>query len=292
MGRISIFVLLILFFSLGLLGAQEESQILDFNMAGFTKEGDKSWEIKGKSADIFSEEVILKDLEANFYEKEKVTLTSKEGLFDRKKNLIHLEKDVNLITETGSSLKTDSLDYNENEGILISKDPVDIQRENTSLKGMGLEANLDLKTAQLSKDIVLEINPVRNTQNSIEKDKISNGVNRSNPEERKIQITCGGPLEIGYEKGIAYFFNNVKVEDVEGDIISDKMEVYFDISDKEKDLGGWKINRIRAIGNVKIIRGKNISYSQEAIYDTKEKKVTLLGEPKLIIYSEEKISLP
>ena len=47
------------------------------------------------------------------------------------------------------------------------------------------------------------------------------------------------------------------------------------------------INKIIASGNVKIVRGENISYSQEAIYTALDKKVVLSGHPKLVFYSTE-----
>jgi hypothetical protein len=42
-----------------------------------------------------------------------------------------------------------------------------------------------------------------------------------------------------------------------------------------------------AEGNVKIVRGENVSYSEEAVYTAADRKITLLGRPKLIIYSTE-----
>jgi hypothetical protein len=41
-----------------------------------------------------------------------------------------------------------------------------------------------------------------------------------------------------------------------------------------------------AEGNVKIVRGQDVSYSEKAIYDTENKKISLIGRPKLVIYSE------
>jgi len=268
MARVIIFISLSLFL-LSFLEAQDD-QILDFSLKGFSKEGERSWEIKGKSADISSEEVKLKDIEANLYGREKINLKSKEGVFLREKNLIHLEKDVRLETDSGATLKINSLDWDENKRLLFSEDVANIERENVFLKGKGLEAEPDLKKAQLNRDIFLEI--------------------RENPQNREIKISCDGPLEIDYNKRIAKFNKYVKVEDKEGQLTSDNMEVYFDISGENMD--SWKIDRIKAFGNVKIKRGQNISFSQEAVYDAKEKKVTLMGEPKLVIYSEEELSLP
>jgi len=54
-------------------------------------------------------------------------------------------------------------------------------------------------------------------------------------------------------------------------------------------LMGSKIDKIICRGNVKIVRGENISYSQEAVYAAAEKKILLSGRPKLVIYSTEDI---
>jgi len=47
------------------------------------------------------------------------------------------------------------------------------------------------------------------------------------------------------------------------------------------------VNKIVALGNVRIIRGDNISYSREAIYTAIDKKITLTGRPQIIIYQTE-----
>ena len=53
---------------------------------------------------------------------------------------------------------------------------------------------------------------------------------------------------------------------------------------------GSRIEKIVARGNVKITRGENISYSDEAVYTAQDKKITLSGKPRLIIYSAEELS--
>ena len=73
------------------------------------------------------------------------------------------------------------------------------------------------------------------------------------------------------------------------------MDVYFSSAmqkiqlrtEESCDMMGSKIDKIVARGNVKIVRGENVSYSDEAIYTAADKKITLSGRPKLIIYSTE-----
>jgi lipopolysaccharide export system protein LptA len=100
---------------------------------------------------------------------------------------------------------------------------------------------------------------------------------------------------VDYEKNIAIFNNNVKVEKSDLTIYSDKMQVYF--TPKQQDKAATQgvavisssVSKIVALGNVRIIRGENISYSQEAIYTSLDKKITLTGKPQIIIYQTENI---
>ncbi len=47
------------------------------------------------------------------------------------------------------------------------------------------------------------------------------------------------------------------------------------------------MKQVIAEGNVRIVRGKDTSYSEKAIYDVANKKLTLKGSPRLIIFPEE-----
>ena len=77
-------------------------------------------------------------------------------------------------------------------------------------------------------------------------------------------------------------------------IYSDRMEAFFamDRNEVKKTEGlqepiAGSIEIIVAKGNVRIIRGDNISYSDEAVYNAKDKKIILNGKPRLVFYSKE-----
>ena len=111
----------------------------------------------------------------------------------------------------------------------------------------------------------------------------------------KITVTCDGSLTIDYEKNIATFNENVKVERPDLIIYSDIMDLYFsskkagspDLDKTPNIMGNNKIEKIVARGNVKIVRGENTSFSQEAIYNAGDKTIVLTGRPKLVFYSTE-----
>ena len=91
--------------------SESDQQIGDFSLSGFGDKGKKSWDLAGKSADIFTEEVKLKDVDGNLYGKdENVNLTAKQGDFNKKDGKVHLEKDVVITTSGGARLTTDSMD--------------------------------------------------------------------------------------------------------------------------------------------------------------------------------------
>ncbi len=279
-------LILVLFFCLGLnipiiLTAQEADQsISEFNLTGFGEKGKKSWELSGKSADIFDENVKLTDIVGKLYGKEEdITLTAQQGNFDKTKGNVHLEEDVVITTTKGAKLTTDTLDWDRDRHIVSTKDRVNIERDNIITQALGAVGQLDLKKVNLAKDVEVQINPT------------SSGPNKD-PLKNKITITCDGPLEVDYENNVAIFYNNVKVDQTENQIYSDRMDVYFTRQDKNepsesKDASsvmGGEISKIVAKGNVKIVRGENISYSDEAMYDAKDKKIVLKGMPRLIIY--------
>jgi LPS export ABC transporter protein LptC len=258
-----LFAILILLNSAIIYAQESDQQFLGFELAGYSDRGQKTWEVKGKSADVFSDMVRLKDVDAKLYGDEEVTLTSKKGDFDKANNRFHLEEDVVITTQTGSRVTTDSLDWVQKTNLISTDDKITINRENMTATSKGAEAQPDLNKAKLFKDVSVQIN-TEDEDNTL----------------RKTVITCDGPLEIDYNAQLAVFYRNVKVEDESGEIYSNKMEVYFDFETK-------KITKIVASGDVKIVRGENISYSDKAVYTAVDKKVILTGRPKLILYSKE-----
>jgi len=269
---------------------ESDQQIMDFSLASFGEKGKKSWDLSGKSADIFSNVIKLQDVIGNLYGKEEdIKLTADKGDFDKVQGKIHLQENVIITTSSGSKLTTDSLDWDRKNQLVTTNDAVNIERGNMVTTASGARGETNLKKISLQKDVTVNINP---TAEEKSQDQEMNA-------KKKIVITCDGPLEIDYDKNIATFNNNVNVDTQDAIIQSDIMDVYFgktgkDNSGLEKEASGLgsatmgsKIDKIVARGNVKITRGENVSYSDEAIYNALDKKIILSGKPKLIIYSGE-----
>jgi len=268
-----------------------DQQIMDFSLASFGEKGKKTWDLSGKSADIFTDVIKLKDVIGNMYGKEEnIKLTAERGDFDKAQGKVHLEENVVITTSSGSKLTTDSLDWDRKNQLVTTKDTVNIERGNMVTTASGARGEPNLKKVSLEKDVTVNINP--DTQ----------GKDNESSVKKKIVITCDGPLQIDYDKNIATFNKNVKVDTQDALIQSDIMDVYFGSTGKDNlgskkadsamagvmgSAAGSKIDKIVARGNVKITRGENISFSDEATYSALDKKIILSGKPRLIIYSGE-----
>ncbi len=268
--------------------AESDQQIDDFSLAGYGEKGKKSWDLSGKSADVFTDVVKLKDVDGNLYGKEEnINLTAKTGDFNKSDGKVHLEKDVVITTSGGARLTTDSMNWDRKSEQVTTEDRVNIAKDNMTITATGAHGEPNLKKIALKKDVRVNINPALAPAGAAEADL-----------KDKITITCEGALEIDYEKNIATFLDNVKVERPDTIIFSDKMSLYFSSGKGNKKqpnkelgvMGNSSIDKIVCQGNVRIVRGENISYSEEAVYTAADKKIILSGRPKLIFYSTKDLS--
>lgn len=258
-----------------------DQQIDDFSLSGYGDKGKKSWDLSGKSADIFNDVVKLKEVVGNHYaEKDNINLTADNGDFNKSSGVVHLENNVVITTSSGAKLTTNSLDWDRKQQIVSTLDKISLQRQDMNLTGEGAKGQTALKQVELEKNVRLDIMPT----------------DKQKGNKEKIVIICDGPLEVDYEKNIAIFNKNVKVEKPDLTIYSDKMQIYFtpkqEGQEKAAEISGMSssINKIVAQGNVRILRGENTSYSQEAIYTAVDKKMVLTGRPQIEIYQTENMN--
>ena len=258
-----------------------DQQIGDFSLSGYGEKGKKSWDLAGKSADVFNEVVKLKEVVGNHYaDKDSINLTADKGDFNKASGVVHLEDNVVITTSSGAKLTTNSLDWDRKQQIVSTLDKVNLQRSDMNLTGEGAKGQTALKQVALEKNVRLDIEPL----------------DKQKGKKQKIVIVCDGPLEVDYEKNIAIFNNNVKVETPDLTMYSDKMQVYFTPKkeetkkEQESAVMSSSINKIIALGNVRILRGENTSFSQEAVYTAIDKRIILTGRPQIEIYQTENMN--
>jgi len=255
-----------------------EQKIVAFNLANYTKDGGKKWELKGESADILAEIIYLENILVNNYQDPPSKLTSDEGQYNRKDKTVLLTKNVLLTTDDGFSLTTDSINWDGNTDFISTEDYVEVKRADVFATGTGAEAISEVKHVKLLKDVTVIL--LKDAMSGGALDELKSAEDES--EDTSTTITCDGVLDIDYENNIAVFNDNVKVDDKRGQIYSEIMSAYLDPVSKN-------IVKVIAEEGVRVVRGKDSTFSDRAIYTTADQKIVLLGKPKIYIQADKEI---
>jgi lipopolysaccharide export system protein LptA len=212
-----------------------------------------------------------------------VTLVADSGDFNKTSGKVHLQDNVVITTSSGAKLTTDTLDWDRVNQLVSTPDKVNIEKENMFTTATGASGRPNLNTMVLEKDVTVKIHP---------DDKGKSGASKAG--ELPLVITCDGKLEVDYQNNIARFNDNVKADKDGSTIYCDVMEIHFSRKDAaakdaslESAMMGSKVNKIIARGNVRVVKGENVSYSEVAEYNAADQKIVLTGKPRLVIYSAE-----
>ena len=239
-------------------------KILGFTLNNFDEKNNKTWDLAGETLEMYGELINLTSVNANVYgEEDAMNVVADTGTFDRAEGKVHLQDNVVITSETGAKMMTDTLDWLQKQQLVSTQDKVNIYRGNLEAEGIGAEGKPDLKQMSLKKNVQVDITP-----------------EKQNEDFTKMTITCDGPLDIDYQEGKAVFNNNVEAYDGQRQLFADTMTGFFDQATKQ-------IVRVVCEGNVKIVRGKDIAYSQRAIYNAQDQQISLIGRPKLVLYSQK-----
>jgi len=250
---------------------ESDQKILGFSLSNFGEKNEKTWDLKGDTLEVFGNLIKLTNITANLYGKEEdMVLTADTGSFDRGEGKVHLQDNVLITSNSGAKMMTDTLDWFQKNQLVTTDDKVNISKGSVEIEGVGAVGHTDLKQVSLNKEVEVNI--------TSEEDKPE-----GESKLKKTTITCDGTLDVDYNAQTAIFNDNVKAYDGESELYADKMTAYFD-----KDTR--KIIKVICEGNVKIVRGKDTSYSEKAIYDTTTQKISLVGTPKIVFYSDKSIS--
>ncbi|MFA5167387.1 MAG: LPS export ABC transporter periplasmic protein LptC [Candidatus Omnitrophota bacterium] len=241
---------------------QKPQRVLSFSFTKYTPEGQREVEIEGDSADILSNTVHLMNVMAKAYAEEvPVTVTADRGKYDKKKNKIHLEKNVVATTDDGTRLVTEALDMSPSEHVVETDLPTQVKKDNINVEGTGARAETNLKKVKFQKNVTVV---VQNTEDK---------------ETGPTTITCDGPLVVDYEKNIAHFRDNVVAQDSRGKLTADTMDVYYNRVSR-------RISKIVSAGDVVIENPDgNKTYSDSVIYLADEGRIILGGDTEALYFT-------
>ncbi|MFA5261497.1 MAG: LPS export ABC transporter periplasmic protein LptC [Candidatus Omnitrophota bacterium] len=242
-------------------------QFEGFNLQGYEDDGRMKWDLRGDTADVFGEQINITNVDANHYGDQTMNLKAKVGRIDKASGDIRLEKDVVITSQQGGQMKTESLDWYKEKDIVETRDKVVLSDQRMTAVGTGMKASPGLMIAQMNKDVTVQVKP--------QPDKA---------ESQPVTITCDGPLEMDQKKNKVVLKDNVVA--VQGDRIlkADEITVFFDPEAET-------IQKMICAGNVEIIQGGNKTYSQRAVYEADTQKLTLTGQPKIILITSGEGSL-
>jgi LPS export ABC transporter protein LptC/lipopolysaccharide transport protein LptA len=237
-------------------------QLEGFNLSGYSQSGQKSWDIKGDKADVQGNEVAVTNVNANSYGEQDLNLTAKKGKIDKATGDVDLEQDVVITSDSGATLKTDTLQWQRNKDLVQTDDKVSIEDGTMTVQGTGMQAHPSLKDAKLKSDVTANIQ----------------AEGKDKKKDNQIQITSDGPMEIDQAAQTAVFTENVQAIEMSSGrkLKADRMKVTFDEDSR-------KIKEILCTGNVEVHQGMNITYSDSLTYKADEQRMILTGKPKLII---------
>ncbi len=231
-------------------------EISEFSIFGRNPRDEGSWQLEGSHAVIFENKVHLQGLSAELIGEEgTVYLFSNEGFFCRLKNEVELIGDVVVRTHDDTTLKTDKAKWSQKEQKIFTDSRVRIERADLSATGLGAEADVKNRIAQLKREVVVMMEP-------------------------GTRISCSGPLKVLGEEDRAELYNNVIVDDEEGRLIADMLTVYFDRDTQ-------KLAKAVAVGNVKVKRGNSYTLSEKAVYTESTRSAKLKGGARIIIDPEQ-----
>jgi len=280
MAQRIIYVIIFLGFSLSSICLAEEKkeavqqEVRDFSFVQYKEGGGQKWRMNGKSAQVLDNKINIDYLSAlSFGQGAMLKLKAREGNFDKGGNLVYLRDNVAAVSTNGTRLTTDHLVWNTETKSVSTEASVDIKKPNMDITGTGAVCDIEGNTAELKHDI----NATFKSEEAGAKERfetvpyITDGPVTT--------ITCDGPLELNYKENRAFFHGNVKVEDSKGSILSDRIDVYFNPETK-------RVKCVVARGNVKIINGQNVTYSEKAIYLVDQGRVILPNRPKLVIQND------
>ncbi len=255
------FVLLTISIGIGGWKVYAEQRITDFYLSNVKEDGTRDWEVKGEEAIIHDDYVDIEDMEANYYpEGDTILITSNKARINKNNMDVELKEDVHVENEDGATLVTDSLNWQREKNYIETKDWVKTTKDTMQITATGMTADTQLKDADFLKDVEVKFSDIEN-------DDVGTA-------------SCSGPLEIEYSKGIATFNKDVVFVKKEGKLFCDKATFFLDKESKG-------IIKVVAVGNVKIVRGENITFSEKATYYDKGQRMVLEGRPRVIYYPQE-----
>ena len=146
----------------------EEVRIPDQEARDFTltesSEGKKSWTLWSSYAAMYNDRNLVdaRTVRIDFFDREgkkNSTLTADQGLVYQRTNDLEARGKVRVTTESGVTLETDSLRWQNARGKIVSDAFVRVTRHGDVVTGYGFESDATLEHFHLAREVRAEVQP-------------------------------------------------------------------------------------------------------------------------------------
>jgi OstA-like protein./Protein of unknown function (DUF1239). len=182
-----------------------EHKILSFNLEGMTEKGEKKWEVIGRTAKSISEnEIRLGDIVAKTYGNEEAVITADQGIYDKAKNNVTLQKNVIATIENAGSTFNEQMGFSKTpEDPAKASAAKDVEAASKDKKKMVITCDGDVEFDYAKNLVYFKDNvKVKSSDGDIDADKITVNLN---PGTKKINdIVAQGHVKITQHENVAY----------------------------------------------------------------------------------------
>ncbi len=250
--------------------ANPDQQLDTFTLTGYDDDGRRRWDLQGTEASLENNIVTIQKPNGVGYDAERrAYLTAKTAEVDQRTRNILLQEDVTVHTSDGVWFTAPKLEWVPDIERAHTDTAVRIETDHMLLRGVGFDGMAHLKQARVHADVDVVLNP--------SDDDLPGGG------PKQVNITCKGPLDFEYEKGLVTFHEEVHVIDGNGELFSDILVAH--LNDDRRT-----IRFVEATGNVRIEQQGHHANSDRALYEPAKGKITLLGKPSLLLKPESEAS--
>lgn len=134
-----------------------------------TVQGEKHWELFSDQARLYQNQknALAENIDAQYFKKGKIvsTLTADRAVINTETNATQAQGHVELVTENGSKLLTDKLDWNPDTDQIKTYDPVKIYKGGDEITAVGLVADTELNNVKFNKDVHTQVRDTREIEN-------------------------------------------------------------------------------------------------------------------------------
>lgn len=211
-----------------------------------------------------------------------IIVTSKKGEIDKDTKQALLTGGVLVEFGGGTTLKTDYLRYNPGENRVKTDSPVVLQGEKMKIRGEGLEAELSTGRIWIEKEVMAELEGVKNNL-LLTTSGDSSSTFKTKSEDGKTVIRCSGKLVFEKETNMLTFHNRVRARKGVSTLMADKLLLVFDEDRRKAKL-------VIAEGDVLASDGGRVAKGDSLFWDAVTDATTLEGTPSAELF-EEKFTL-